>query len=515
MKTSQQLAELRFRLQSQQLFLTHLELRFNKLLGLLEPLLPFLAAQQQQMQRAEALEADYLVLLEGTQQEWELTRQELNITRIALEEAEREVEALALEQERTTALYEQELEQWIERQLTRDQTRHDTRDIGRSLARITSERNALNYEFKALSAAFESLKADYQEQSEALAYTTEALESATAKSTPAEDMMGHDFLKRLTYQVACETARVLHVPLNQTQKHRLAEGLDLTPTERESLEKVPVSVIQQHLQTQVRPQPAVTSPPTSEDNAVDAPVTLSAGVYTLGDELHPAERPVHTVNLNAFQMARCPVTNAQYAEFMAAGGYKEARWWTPEGYEHCQQARWQHPAFWNEKTYHSGLDFPDYPVVGVSWYEADAYARWYSQQVEGARLPEESEWEAAARGLEQRIWPWGNEWRANYANTAETGPLKTTPVGLYPRGATPEGLLDLVGNVFEWTASIYAPYPYTGTSEVQPEAGHDRTLRGCSFHHKGGYFSRAAYRFHSPPVTRHSDMGFRLAFTPV
>lgn len=498
LKTSQYLDELRFRLRSQQLFLEHIEVRFERLLAQLTGLPAALLHNEralkaalyeshhlrQQVQHFEQIEADYLILLKGTQEELE--------------------QAQANQQ-----LYEQELEQLIQhheqqgvqRASESQQQSSQAQDMGRSLARLVSERNALEQQYEALAARHAALESQAAAQTDQL-QAQEKLLQAQPLSEP--------FLRRLHYTLACETALALGQPLKAAQKHRLASELGLSAYQQRQLEgRVYQGPIYQALA--VPPDRGASAPVEAVPAAEPQPLPwakIPAGQYGLGDAMHPAERPEHRVDLATFSLARYAVTNAEFAEFMADGGYDNPDYWWEEGWALRTTRHWTHPAFWGEKTYRSGLDFADDPVVGVSWYEAEAYARW-----SGTRLPTEAEWEAAARGVEGRIWPWGNQWQADAANTAEAGHLTTTPVGLFPAGATPEGVLDLIGNVFEWTASLYQPYPYVAAYHEQPHSTLDRSVRGCSFNHKGSYFSRAAYRFHCMPSTRQSDMGFRVIAT--
>jgi formylglycine-generating enzyme required for sulfatase activity len=198
-----------------------------------------------------------------------------------------------------------------------------------------------------------------------------------------------------------------------------------------------------------------------------------------------AERGVHEVDVPPFYVARCPVTNAQFAPFVAkeTGGYDDPSFWTEAGWAWRQgegegwnrpPERRSEPMYWRDHR----LNGPNQPVVGVTWFEAFAYAHWLTAQLQVAgcqlrvwkdgqielldveaatlrvRLPTEAEWEVAARGRDGRIWPWGNQWDASNANTSEdSGEWMTTPVGVYPEGASPYGALDTAGNVWEWTST--------------------------------------------------------------
>jgi len=153
----------------------------------------------------------------------------------------------------------------------------------------------------------------------------------------------------------------------------------------------------------------------------------------------------------------------------------------------------------------------------LSWYEATAYGDWLTQHLRDGyiyRLASEAEWEYAARGRERRTYPWGNPEpdgeRANF-NRQYNG---TTAVGCFPAGATPEtDLLDMAGNVWEWTRSAYQPYPYDPDDEREDEAEPAQkgfTLRGASWDNQPIYL-RAALRYHFTPVFRYFNLGFRLA----
>jgi formylglycine-generating enzyme required for sulfatase activity len=183
----------------------------------------------------------------------------------------------------------------------------------------------------------------------------------------------------------------------------------------------------------------------------------------LDSEASSDEEPQHLVNLPEFYMGRYEVTNAQYAAFAAATGYAL-------------------PESWPNRRILPGKE--DHPVVDVSWYDAVAFAQWLS----GAsgldcRLPTEAEWEKACRGVDERIYPWGNAPRrsdlANYGGSL----METTPVGSYsPQGDGAYGAADMVGNVWEWTSSLHIPYPYDAQDgREDPASTAPRVMRGGSF----------------------------------
>ena len=161
----------------------------------------------------------------------------------------------------------------------------------------------------------------------------------------------------------------------------------------------------------------------------------------------------------AYRIGRYPVTNAEYRRFIEAGGYAERRWWTEQGWTYRERQSWITPRYWKHASYNE----PTQPVVGVSWYEAVAYCAWLTAVGQQAgwlpttgelRLPTALEWERAARGTDQRRYPWGDEVPdAERANYKDTGIGRPTAVGCFPAGVAGCGALDMVGNVMEWLAT--------------------------------------------------------------
>jgi len=170
------------------------------------------------------------------------------------------------------------------------------------------------------------------------------------------------------------------------------------------------------------------------------------------------EQPQHQVTVDDFWIGQTEVTNAQFRPFIEDGGYEDERWWTDAGWTWRNENNITAPSFWNDETRNGD----NQPVVGVSWYEAVAYAHWLSNETGLAvRLPTEAEWERAARGDDGRIYPWGDqEPHAQLLNYSGSDIDHTTAVGSYPDGASPYGALDMTGNVYEWTHSLYMEYPY-------------------------------------------------------
>ena len=210
------------------------------------------------------------------------------------------------------------------------------------------------------------------------------------------------------------------------------------------------------------------------------------------------------VKIKPFEMGKYPVTNQWYEEFIRAGGYENKEYWTNEGKKWLEERKIKEPQYWNDRTWKC----PNAPVIGVSWHEAYAFTWWLTAQSNDGykyRLPEEKEWEASASGFEGRIYPWGNDWDRNRCNNAEisVGINKTSTVGIFKDGNTPEGVTDLGGNVWEWTDSRY--------DEI--EIKDSRVLRGGSWLHLG-FRCRCANRRWDFPGSRHHDIGFRCARTP-
>jgi formylglycine-generating enzyme required for sulfatase activity len=239
------------------------------------------------------------------------------------------------------------------------------------------------------------------------------------------------------------------------------------------------------------------------------------------------------VKIDSFEIGAFPVTNQVFARFVNSGGYTIDDFWSAEGCKWLEHTEAEHPVFWQERRWNC----PNAPVVGVSWYEADAFARWLTLSRKDGwsyRLPDEKEWEAATTGLDGREYPWGNQWLEDRCNTEESGIGKTSPVGIFKKGATLEGIYDLSGNVWEWTCSDShtgkARKDFRFDQEVQ-KLWDDRqfseylskleekdrqisVLRGGSWDYDRD-LARCAYRFRDHPGIRNDDTGFRCARTKI
>jgi formylglycine-generating enzyme required for sulfatase activity len=210
------------------------------------------------------------------------------------------------------------------------------------------------------------------------------------------------------------------------------------------------------------------------------------------------ETPRYVIAVGACSLARFPVTVAEYACAVRANVVREPSKGTFR------------PIEWKDQ-----LQRLDHPVVCVSWQDAVTYTAWLATLTgQPWRLPTEAEWEKAARGVDGRLYPWGNQWDKTRANTNDGGPGATMPVGHYPSGASPYGAYDLAGNVWVWTSSLFKPYPYTpNDGRERPDSTGSRVLRGGSWVDPP-QLARAACRYASAPVSLLGDiLGFRLAVT--
>lgn len=244
------------------------------------------------------------------------------------------------------------------------------------------------------------------------------------------------------------------------------------------------------------PEPTVAGATAAPPTATTAPaqlltnemVDIPAGSFMMGSDAGNADsKPAHSVDVKAFQIDKFEVPNADFQIFVTASGYKTDA-------EKAGEKGWS--------AFAQGKD--NYPVVKVSWNDANAFCTWA-----GERLPTEAEWEYAARGAKATAYPYGNDYDAKKQNGKDSGLRGTTAVGSYPDGASPAGVLDMSGNVAEWTGSKPEHYPgNTTNSKLYTDGAY--ILRG------GGWFSPAEqltsfYRNSAVPTTANDDLGFRCA----
>lgn len=229
------------------------------------------------------------------------------------------------------------------------------------------------------------------------------------------------------------------------------------------------------------------------------PVTLDAGGYVL----EPA-----AFDVAGFTIGQYPVTNAQFAAFVDDGGYDRPAWWSVTGWGIRERHGWTQPRFWGQRDYNG----PDCPIVGVSWFEASAFCRWLGDRTgRQIALPTEQQWQRAAQGDDGREFPWGSaEPTAALCNWSREID-DTTPVTLYPDGASAYGVMDMSGNVWEWCLTGWE----SGIADL--DSREVRLLRGGSWSSDSPISLRAAHRSAIDPNVRlapdyrhHATVGFRV-----
>jgi gamma-glutamyl hercynylcysteine S-oxide synthase len=233
------------------------------------------------------------------------------------------------------------------------------------------------------------------------------------------------------------------------------------------------------------------------------------------------ERPAHEVFIPPFKLARLPVTNAEFARFVEEGGYERREFWDAEGWAERESAGWTCPLYWRRGEggawgvrglFEEGAIEPEHPVAGVSWYEAEAYARFA-----GKRLPTEAEWEKAASwdGARKRRYAWGDAEPSDELCNFGLRRWGTTPAGQFPAGASFYGCLDMTGNVWEWTSDPFRgfpgfePFPYPEYSETWFDGDH-RVLKGGSWATSASVLRTSFRNFFRRPF-RIAFAGLRLA----
>ena len=258
-------------------------------------------------------------------------------------------------------------------------------------------------------------------------------------------------------------------------------------------------------------------------------VLVPAGAFKMGDNFgdgESRERPVHTVELDAYYIGKYEVTNADWRKFQNDSGYNDTKFW-PEG----RVVPKDQSPYWTQAQNHGGAtpDSDNYPVLGINWDAATAYCNWLSAKTgKTYRLPTEAEWEKAARGTDQRRFPWGNTIDRSYANYAGAQKFDTGRiVGYYDgtlreelqtkSGASPYGAMDMAGNVMEWCQDWYSRGYYSVSAKKNPkgpENGAYRILRGGAFFFEGQdlrtYWRSGGW----PSLQAWRMIGFRAARQP-
>lgn len=271
---------------------------------------------------------------------------------------------------------------------------------------------------------------------------------------------------------------------------------------------------------------AAVGPPQTVNDGYGDYLLVPAGAFRMGDNIgdgEARERPVHTVELDAFYIGKFEISNGEWKKFRNDAGYDDLKFW-PGG----RAVPKDQVPYWTQANNHGGgtPDSDNFPVLGVNWDSATAYCNWLSAKTgKKYRLPTEAEWEKAARGTDQRKYPWGNTIDKSYANFVGSQTFDTgRTVGFYDgskrgdlqthSGASPYGAMDMAGNVMEWVQDWYSK-DYYGVSPRKnpkgPETGAYRVTRGGSFFMEA--FDMRVYARQSawPSFQAHRMIGFRAA----
>jgi formylglycine-generating enzyme required for sulfatase activity len=246
----------------------------------------------------------------------------------------------------------------------------------------------------------------------------------------------------------------------------------------------------------------------------DTMVLVKGGNFMRGSSEDDAdafsnEKPQREIYLDDFMIGKYPVTNEEFKEFVDDAGYDREEFWAKKGWPWREENEISEPEYWHDRKWNGS----NFPVVGISWFEAEAYANWLSKRAGHLyRLPTEAEWEKTARGTNGSKYPWGGQFDKNFCNSGESGLNRTSPVGIFPEGKSHYGCFDMAGNVWEWCSDRYDDKYYANSLDRNhkgPSSGADRVIRG------GGWEGnargcRSAVRYRYDPRSRDSDLGFRL-----
>lgn len=260
-----------------------------------------------------------------------------------------------------------------------------------------------------------------------------------------------------------------------------------------------------------------------------ADIKISGGKFLLGAErngefIFDNEKWAHEVIVVPFKIAKYAVSNEDYLEFVEASGYQNEKYWSDVSWQWCCENKLEHPIYWKKDAGQKwtarqfdqwAILEPTHAVMHISWYEAQAFCNWANR-----RLPTEAEWEFAAacdprntinRVLQKRVFPWGNELRDNYANLDSVN-LGTVAVDAYPQGDSAFGCRQMIGNVWEWTASTFLPYlgfsPDGYAEYSRPLFGQTKVVRGGSWATRGRML-RNTWRNYYGPARNDVFVGFR------
>lgn len=255
---------------------------------------------------------------------------------------------------------------------------------------------------------------------------------------------------------------------------------------------------------------------------------VEEGEFTIGSDEDSSllyERPKTLINVPTYYISKCAITNSQYAEFInAENGYKDETNWTKAG------LAWRKDK--NRSTQsRKPFNLPNHPAVGITWYECFAFCNWLEKMInlqgfievqlsgvtkklEGKfklQLPNEVEWEKAARGIDQRVFPWGNTFDSDLCNAKETGLRSTTAVGLFPSNASPYGALDMCGNTWEWCQNIWGWHYEEKFDPIlnDPSGDAKRVVRGGGYENNRNLL-RVSCRLGNIPNFSLDDLGFRI-----
>jgi formylglycine-generating enzyme required for sulfatase activity len=270
------------------------------------------------------------------------------------------------------------------------------------------------------------------------------------------------------------------------------------------------------------------APPAANDGYGEL-VYVAAGAFRMGDNFGDGESrelPVHVVDLDAYYIGKYEVTNLLWRKFRDDPGYDDPKFWPGR-----RPAPKDQVPYWTQSSNHGGgtADSDNYPVIGVNWDSATAFCNWVSSKTgKKYRLPTEAEWEKAARGADQRRYPWGNSIDPTYANFVGTQKFDTVrQVGFYDgskRGemdthsnASPYGAFDMAGNVMEWCQDWYSRDYYAVSPRKNPQgpaAGAYRVVRGGSFFIDSFDLRTYARSAAWPSYQSHRMIGFRVAREP-